>query len=298
MDVRTDNIVSQRLEVNVLPVPDDGKPASFSGLVGQFELTQHVSGTSASVGETVTVDVVLSGNGALSGFSLPGWSGEGYLVYDDSPATELKLADGQLRSVVRYKRAVVPETPGELALPPITVSWFDPGARQYVERQTNPIAITVKGDASTASMESFGKITDPRSSVETLGDDILPIRTDARISSPWPLYFAWVPLVPGGVALVVEGLTLLRRRPKPVVATQLRFQDLPDEPEARLSGLEQIFREEAARRLDKSAPELVREDVAQLGDEAIALYQELDLARYRGGSDPPEARLRAWVRSR
>lgn len=294
-DVRSDNIVSGRLDLEVRPLPTEGKPASFSGLVGQFELSQRVSATEAAVGETVSVDVVLSGNGPLAGFALPDWSGAGYRVYDDSPTTELRLSDGNLAAKTHFKRAVVPETPGELALPAISVSWFDPVLGQYVERQTDPITLRVGGSASAASIEGFGRTVDPRSSVETLGDDILPVRTEARISSPWPGHFAWLALVPGSLMLVGQAAPLLRRRRVPVVETRLRFEDLPTEPEARLSGLETIFRDEASSRLAKPAPELVREDVAALGEEALALYKELDLARYRGGVDPPEARLKAWL---
>lgn len=294
-DVRSDNIVSGRLDLDVRALPTEGKPASFSGLVGQFELSQRVSATEAAVGETVSVDVVLSGNGPLAGFALPDWSGAGYRVYDDSPTTELRLSDGSLVAKTSFKRAVVPEVPGELSLPAISVSWFDPVLGQYVERQTEPVAIRVGGNASTASIEGFGRTVDPRSSVETLGDDILPVRTEARISSAWPGHFAWFALVPGGLALLGQAVPLLRRRPASVAAKRLRFDDLPTEPEARLSGLESIFRDEAAARLGKPAPELVRDDVAGLGDEALFLYKELDLARYRGGSDPPEARLKAWL---
>jgi hypothetical protein len=83
-----------------------------------------------------------------------------------------------------------------------------------------------------------------------------------------------------------------------VAAAAFGFGDLPDEAEGRLAGLERIFREEAARRLRRPEPGLTREDVAALGEEAVALYRELDQARYRGAGELPEARVRAWVERR
>jgi hypothetical protein len=294
-DIRTDNVLSPRLSVEVRPLPTEGRPDNFLGLIGEFSLTSTASSTTAAVGETVTVDIALTGNGSLSGFALPTWSGVGYRVYDDTPVTESKLADGALVSTARFKRAVVPETPGTITLPPVSVSWFSPEQGAFVVQQTEAIELQVGGTASEAAIEGFGPATPPRTAVASLGDDILPVRTQFGIAPRWPGKWAWIALIPGMSLLVGQALPHFRRRPKTMTVERLRFENLPLDPEARLSGLEQIFREEAAIRLGRSAPELVLDDVAPLGPEASALYRELDLARYRGGTDPPEDRLRKWL---
>ena len=297
-DVQNETAVSPPLPLTIKALPTAGRPADFSGLVGAFTATVTPSASQVRVGDTVTLDITLTGDGALTGFTLPAWPGEGYRVYDDAPVADGKLSDGKFTGTATFKRAVVPERPGPLTLPALHLNWFDPHEGRYVEQDLPAVTLDVTGSASAAvaNVEGFGPKTPvAKTGVDTLGEDILPVRTDARIAPPWPGGWAWLACGPGALLLLGQLAPHLRPRARGPVEKTYSFADLPDEPEARLAGLERIFREAAGRRLGRPAPELKREDVATLGEEAAEIYKELDLARYRGGRDLPEARVRAWV---
>lgn len=295
-DVENDTLVSNTLPLKVRELPAGGRPADFSGLVGTFTLTAKASAQTVKVGDTVTVDLTLEGDGSVAGITLPAWSGEGFRVYDDTPAVNASIVDGRYHAVATFKRAVVPERPGPLTIPGIRLTWFDPATGAYVERTLEPIQLDVVGTAQTAAVEGFTERTEVRSGVGNLNEDILPVRTDVSLGAPWPAGLGWLLCLPGAGLLAAELAPRLRRRSGgPAAEARYGFADLPSDPEGRLAGVERIFREEAGRRLGRPAPELKREDVATLGAEADALYRELDLARYRGGAGLPEARVRAWV---
>jgi hypothetical protein len=97
------------------------------------------------------------------------------------------------------------------------------------------------------------------------------------------------------LALCWEGVGRLRVRTRPAEVRAFGFGDLPAEGEARLAGIERIFREECGRRLDRPAAELMESDVAELGEEAQSLYRLLVAARYGGGGELPEDRVQRWV---
>jgi hypothetical protein len=293
-DVKTENVVSDGLSLPVRSLPTDGRPANFSGLVGHFEATATPSATQAHVGDTITVDVTIQGDGTLAGYKLPAWNADGWRVYDDEPVAESKLADGRLTASATFKRAVVPERPGDLELPPLDLNWFDPAAAAYVSADLSPITLHITGDAVSAQVEGFGTAVSKKG-VEALGDDLLPVRTNVRLANAWPGAYGLALVAPGGALLAAEALRSFRRRARPSAQKAYGFDDLPEEPEARLAGLERIFRETCGRRLGRPAPELVEADVATLGEEAVEIYRELQRARYRGGRDLPEARVRAWV---
>jgi hypothetical protein len=298
-DVENDTLVANPLPLVVRALPTEGRPADFSGLVGSFTLQAEPSRTTVQVGDTVTVDVTLQGNGAVAGFTLPAWEGEGFRVYDDTPVLEVKLADGAVSGHARFKRAVVPSVAGPLTLPPIDVNWFDPATGRYETAKLAPITLDVGGSAAAATMESFGPAGEPqRVAVATEAEDILPVRTNVSLSAPRSGAWAWLACLPGLAWLAAQAAPAFARVRRPVAAAAFGFGDLPDEAEGRLAGLERIFREEAARRLRRPEPGLKREDVAALGEEAVALYRELDQARYRGAGELPEARVRAWVERR
>ncbi len=294
-DVQNDSALSNSVPLEVRELPAEGRPADFSGLVGSFTFSAEPSVPTVKVGETVTLDVTLSGNGAISGFKLPDWSGDGFRVYDDEPVATSRLSDGKFSASATFKRAIVPQRPGPLTLPPLRASWFDPAEARYVERELPAITLEVSGVEVKAAVEGGTGADAARPGVDATADDILPVRTQARLASPWRGSWAWLLCLPGAGLLLAELAPRLRRRGAAPTERAFGFADLSDDPEARLSGLERIFREEAGRRLSRPAPELKREDVASLGEEAAAIYAELDLARYRGGADLPEARVRAWV---
>ena len=294
-DTESQTVISNPLRLQVKELPS-GRPAAFSGLVGSFQLTATALPERIDVGETLTVDVLLAGDGAVAGASLPAWLAEGYRVYDDTPAVSAKLSDGKLSASARFRRAVVPERPGTLELPPVRMSWFDPAAGEYVEREVQLGSVEVVGAAQAASLETFGGQGAAGTAVATLGDDILPVRTSVSLSAGWPSWLGWLLAVPGAGLLVVEGIGRMRGAWRKLVPERtFGFDDLPQDPEGRLAGLERIFRDEAGRRLGRPAPEIKCDDVATLGDEAVAIYRELDLARYRGGVGLPELRVRAWI---
>lgn len=294
-DVRTESVVSGRLSLDVQPLPAEGQPTDFSGLVGQFVVTAVPSATRVNVGDTVTLDVTVEGSGPLSGFSLPPWSIDGLRVYDDTPATSAQLSEGRLKASATFKRALVPERPGTFELPPLALNWFDPETGAYARHDGPPLALEVGGEATAASVEGFGGGVAARPGVESLGDDILPVRTDPDLGAPLPGTYAWTLLLPGALLLSREGLSRLRPRGRAAAASRFGFGDLPAAPEARLAGLERIFVETAAARIGCAVGEVNGERVATLGDEALALFRALEAARYRGHGEVDEARLRAWV---
>lgn len=295
-DLQNETSLSNALPLEVRALPVVGRPESFTGLVGAFAFSATSSAESVKVGDTVTVEVVLVGSGALAGFRLPEWAGDGFRVYDDEPVSETRLVDGKLVASAVFKRAIVPQRPGRLVLPVLRAAWFDPDAGAYVEQELPPIALEVSGSEVQAAFQGGGQ--GGPDGVAVAADDLLPVRTDVAIRPPWRGIWAWLLCAPGALLLVVQGLPRLRRRAETSPPLSYGFGDLPHDPDGRLAGLERIFREEAARRLGRPEPLVKREDVAALGDEACFLYDELDRARYRGGADLPEARVRAWLEAR
>ncbi|MCB9781035.1 MAG: BatD family protein [Alphaproteobacteria bacterium] len=319
VELRT--LSSKPIGVDVRPLPSDGRPRDFDGLVGQFQLTatlrerggkRPVPVTEVAevpLGESLTVEVVLRGNGTMAGVALPPPpSAAGYRVYDDAPEIQARVGSDGFQSVATFRRAVVPEAEGPLTIAPVELSAFDPEVGAFVTLRTRPIEVLVTpGEAGTGTVARFERDGDSDSAggaeVAALGEDILPVSGgarvgDARLSRIVPLAVA-LPLLPafGLVALGIDGLRR-RRAPDPRADLRARLAALPAEPQARLAALEEAFREACGLRLGRPAPGLDRQVVTEgLGFEAGALYVDLERARY-GGFSPGgdlEGRVRAFV---
>lgn len=297
-NVRDENYAARPVEVNVRALPSEGRPAGETPLVGQFEVSARASQATARVGDTITVEVTVTGSGDLGGFKLPLLEGKGFRVYDDQPAVTAQVEGGRYQSTATFKRAIVPESPGPLEIPAFELPYFDPVSGAWASARVDPVRIDVEGQAEVANLKTFGEI-DPKKGVDALGEDILPVRTSPRTSAPWPSALALGLLAPGLLGIAAEALALLRKKKPTAEVTTLRFEDLPVDPEARLLGLQRIFRENAAGRLGISPEALKAEDLAGLGplaEEALALYRVFERAHYGGATETsPEPRVRAFT---
>lgn len=313
MESRT--LSSAPIPTRIRPLPAEGRPADFSGLVGRFQIGATLKGPSGPLptgsvpkvaqGESLTLEITLSGDGTLNGAKLPPVpDNEAFRAYDDSPEVSARLVDGRMASSARFRRAIVPSREGLLELPPVRISAFDPVAERYVELQTEPIRIEV-GPGTQGQVASFARpeaSTDAREDVAALGEDILPVPGKARIGDhslaatlPWALAAPVLPAL-GLLALAADGLRQ-RRRVDPRATLKASLRALPEAAEPRLAALEQAFRQACALRLNRLAPGLDAAAVAGLGPEATAIYEDLNRARY-GGFQPGgglEDRVRAFV---
>src|SRR5262245_8464206 len=81
-------LTSQPLALDVLPLPEQGKPADFSGAVGRFSLDVRGAPLDVTAGDPVTMTYTLRGDGDLSSVAPPAIAGSDTLrVYPVQAAT-------------------------------------------------------------------------------------------------------------------------------------------------------------------------------------------------------------------
>jgi len=139
---------TQPVVVNVRPLPDNA-PANFQGAVGQFAIEAQSDTAATEVNETVTLHVALSGQGNMNNAPDPQWTeGPEWRAFD-SKATVNSQFDGEVMSGVRsYERLLVPTQAGNLLLPVVEYSFFNPQTESYETVSSEPIIIQVTGDVA------------------------------------------------------------------------------------------------------------------------------------------------------
>lgn len=292
-NVRNEVYSSESLKLNVRPLPAEGRRDDFSGLVGEFALSARLLSDRVATGDSVTMEITLSGDGTLAGFSLPPVPADaGYRAYDDSPTVEARVREGVFTSAAAFRRAIVPERPGALTIPAVTLQVFNPRTGQYELIQSEPLTLTVTPGEGEATLSTFAA-NDQRRDVEAQADDIAPLRPRARPDralfsprDPLALGLVGLPWL-GFVGLLARELAK-RARPR-VDPRRALVRRLQGADQAELGELLDLFREASGLALGRPAPAL---DVEALGalpdkhrDEALRLYADLEAARYGGGAD-------------
>ena len=131
--------------VTVLPLPDVGRPASFSGAVGAFVIAVTAKPTTVAVGDPVTLTLAITdvrGGANLETLQPPA------LAADAGLAREFRVPNEPLSGIVsgntkRFTVTVRPLRAGTAAIPPIEYSAFDPQSRTYVVSKSQAVPITV-----------------------------------------------------------------------------------------------------------------------------------------------------------
>lgn len=193
------------LTIQVKALPDEGKPADFSGTVAEgLDLTLRLDAGPYEVGQPITVTLKLSGFGNPRTFAEPAYEvGEDFKSYDAELQSVSRVDEERIRVEKTFTRVVVPRRDGELTLPGARYAWFDPAAGEYRSKTTPARAVQVAPSTSReADPVVFSELNPER--VELLGRDIHHIKTDPALAGdgerfprsaafwtflalPWPL---------------------------------------------------------------------------------------------------------------
>ncbi len=153
------------LSVTVRPFPETGKPASFKGVVGQFRLSSSVDKKEIKQNEPVTLKLVIEGEGNIETLPKPAVPElTGFKVYEGDSSTQLFKTGSTIAGRKTFEVIFIPTEAGDLAVPPLEFSFFDPRQEKYQVLRTEPVPLKVipsleplRLPAELAEKEAFKK---------------------------------------------------------------------------------------------------------------------------------------------
>jgi hypothetical protein len=150
--------------INVKALPEAGKPADFSGAVGRFAFKVVPSKTNIKSGESLDLEVSVSGTGNLKLFTLPKPIVPTALemydpVHNEQVSTPLSGMTGRISD----KYAIIPQYKGKYPIKPMTFTYFDLGSQSYKTVSSPEIMINVL-EGPNASDNSVASTSDTKKS--------------------------------------------------------------------------------------------------------------------------------------
>lgn len=197
-------ISTEPSQLTVKPLPKEGRPANFSGAVGEFTISSMADPVKVEPGEPVTLKVTVVGKGNFDAMGDPvligdqGWSSypPAQDFQPDDPVGFTGQKNFEFALVAREPRT---ETPGA------EFSFFNPESAQYVTISASPVAVqAAASNAAVASATADSTVPDASTPEESddgskqtaaAGDSVGP--EVARGFSPW---------IHSGAAWVVNGI--------------------------------------------------------------------------------------------
>jgi hypothetical protein len=158
------------LEVEVQPVPIQGRPAHFTGGVGRFDFDVEVGPLQVKAGEPVTVKMRIFGEGNISKVIPPTLSA----------SNDLKLYD--VRSIpsnnpkeVRFEQVIIPKSGSVTEIPAITFSYFNTQTADFRTLTKGPFPVNVEAVENQAAQVIASPST-VMPITEVLGRDIIYLK--------------------------------------------------------------------------------------------------------------------------
>lgn len=146
---------SKRTVLKVLPLPLEGRTSSFSGAVGTYRVSLRTDGNSFPSHQPFSVKIRFEGLGNAKLIDLPNiqWP-EGLEIFDTKSESKF-FKDGQ--SYKEFEVLVIPRREGELKIPSVQFSYFDPKQKKYVTQSTEEVILKITaGQAQKATASAGG----------------------------------------------------------------------------------------------------------------------------------------------
>jgi hypothetical protein len=176
--------------INVKPLPTEGKPADFSGAVGEFQFSVTTSKTHLNASESLQAKVAISGKGNLKLFEIPELNLPSSLeVYEpefnESVRTNLSGMEGN----VSNSYTVVPTFRGKYPIPSIAFSFFNPKTEKYQTLNSGEILINVLEGPISGASDNTGSVTSNKQRVVATGNQFVFNKLRPNLSTISSQYF-------------------------------------------------------------------------------------------------------------
>lgn len=136
------NVYTEPTQIDVRRLPAEGRPDSFSGAIGMFNMQVTADSDSTRVGEPIMLSLKISGQGNFDRIKSPDMPATSdWRNYEPEAAFDQDSSNPR-KGVKRFDYVFIPEKSGTLNLPAVSFSFFDPTIQEYVEL-TSP-ALTVQ----------------------------------------------------------------------------------------------------------------------------------------------------------
>ncbi|WP_081208363.1 BatD family protein [Salegentibacter sediminis] len=146
-------VSSSTRTLDVKPLPEEGKPLSFTGAVGNFSFDVKASKTELDASESLQATVEVKGNGNLNLFELPVLELPSSLeVYDPERSENVNVSLRGQEGTISENYTIVPTQKGKYPIKPVNFSYFNPKTESYHSLSSEEILIDVKRGPAASSI--------------------------------------------------------------------------------------------------------------------------------------------------
>lgn len=172
-------VTTEPLRLKILPLPEAGKPANFSGAVGDFNLDVSLDPQQAKTNEALTMTLRFSGSGNIKMLPKPDFKAPAdFESYDPKESVQVDKNGPRISGTKTYEYVLIPRFAGMQKIPPVSFSFFNPASKSYQTLTKGGYDLQV-GQGSNLPAASAPGIS--KEDVKLLGQDIHYLKPPGRL---------------------------------------------------------------------------------------------------------------------
>ena len=163
---------SKSIRIQAKPLPEENRPASFDGLVGEYTLSFDYDRTQKpKVNDALTFTFTVSGKGNIEMIHAPLVQfPPDFEVYEPRVSHRKTVDEDGVSGSASFEYIVVPRHAGAYKIPAFSYSFFNPSTEKYMEKRVNEIVLEIEAGKDAA-------YTHASNGAPTHGQDIAYIQT-------------------------------------------------------------------------------------------------------------------------
>ena len=170
--------VSNSVTIKVQKLPSTGKPLSFDGAVGVFDIQSSIDKQEVKTNEAINLKIVLKGKGNVKLLKDPKLDfPPDFEVYDPKENTNITTSAAGVEGIKTFEYLIIPRHSGEFIIPAYSFSYYNPIRKKYITSSTPEYKINVlRGDNEPATSSNNGSRVVSKKDVALIGSDIRYIK--------------------------------------------------------------------------------------------------------------------------
>lgn len=147
-------VSSNESKIKVKPLPK-GAPRSFIGAVGKFKVSSRIKNPNIKQGEVIELKVKIEGHGNLQNILHPKLNlPEGLTLYGDPEVKDtISYCTLGTEGSKTFNYFIRVDVAGEIKIPPITISYFNPKTGKYETSDCKVISLNIQANEEETPIE-------------------------------------------------------------------------------------------------------------------------------------------------
>ncbi|MGB0931332.1 MAG: BatD family protein [Chitinophagales bacterium] len=147
---------SDTLDINIYPFPEEGKPESFAGGVGNYKMSVKLDRSAIREGETAQMTMIINGEGNVKLLEAPELTvKEGLETFEPEIEESTYTQSGKVKGRKTFTFDILANEQGRYDIGPIEFSYFHPQTQEYrTIRSPKYKLVVMKGDGTALPEET------------------------------------------------------------------------------------------------------------------------------------------------